>query len=751
MTSFMEIIDILRGMAYSLDAAMESHMIDAAMIADEEASLLEERMREKYQAEESDTIFAWRSHAKTLHILGSNNETLCGTNARHMTKRGIRPANKEECMACNLLVLRSEWKHSYRASSDSVKCTICGAEFDNYRGLNGHMNAHIPSSRKRAEDWRQYDIMHLPNDMIPKWLDIQIGPVKAIIRRSGFTGDYYIIEYHAVGKDYATTKGPYPYTKKGWFNGYMRWKQVPVGGKSYEKEVQAHLGDFIDTKIVQKSAESCCGGNKSKWNSEDRDKSERMTREVAEKLAEKVVKMVSPDVDFVEVCGSYRRGRKDPGDLDVVIILKEGITLPEIIDKNKNSIDAVNWLGEKKAQTLIDGHKVDFRTTNLAGKGAALLYFTGPAGYNIGMRRRAKKMGLKLNEYGVWDRNTNQYLGGATEEEVYKILGKTYKSPVDRKGAESFDAEGHSYYHRNKAMEAWRKNYEASGILEDKVKWNRLNNLHEKYESQGFSKGESMIKAMEEMGVYNQLMKGVNVDALLDHYSAEYIEVKDSLTSDKLHQAKNWPLIKDRRSIGRRYIQDVKLLNSWEEWEALPWYKQYEQWYYINWPCTVYRGSKKTTKQRKIRGKGIIKGIDYERYYGQDEEVMKPSGGMNQGYGEVIAAAPGIKEALDYADITLHSDTHIDKELYALDIQDYIVIFPRPSRPDRLGRLLPVVMMPGGVYLDDAILLWDNFGDFDSENTTVWNSDKSKVFDAVALFGSTQKEFRGEPLGSDGW
>ena len=32
-----------------------------------------------------------------------------------------------------------------------VSCKICGKTFDSFRGLNGHMNAHIPSHRKRAE------------------------------------------------------------------------------------------------------------------------------------------------------------------------------------------------------------------------------------------------------------------------------------------------------------------------------------------------------------------------------------------------------------------------------------------------------------------------------------------------------------------------------------------------------------------------------------------------------------------------
>ena len=48
------------------------------------------------------------------------------------------------------------------------------------------------------------------------------------------------------------------------------------------------------------------------------------------------------------------------------------------------------------------------------------------------MRVRAKKMGFKLNEYGVWDRTSGTYLGGKTEDEVYKLLNKTPKLPEFR-------------------------------------------------------------------------------------------------------------------------------------------------------------------------------------------------------------------------------------------------------------------------------------------------------------------------------
>ena len=185
------------------------------------------------------------------------------------------------------------------------------------------------------------------------------------------------------------------------------------------------------------------------YRAEDREESERMTRAEAEVLAEKMTDLLEPYCEFVEICGSYRRGREDPGDLDIVIIPKEGETLPEIVEKIAGYYEKYNWIGEKKTQLLVDGVKVDIKVSSLTGLGAALLYFTGPAGYNIGMRRSAKSKGMKLNEYGIWDRDTNEYLGGATEEEIYGVLGKTFRPPEER-GAESFAAEHPSVANQTK-------------------------------------------------------------------------------------------------------------------------------------------------------------------------------------------------------------------------------------------------------------------------------------------------------------
>ena len=179
-------------------------------------------------------------------------------------------------------------------------------------------------------------------------------------------------------------------------------------------------------------------------------------------------------------------------------------------------------------------------------------------------------------------------------------------------------------------------------------------------------------------------------------YITKYAESEDNL----LHKAKNWPLIKsdyrvmdsNLRSTTRYWNQphDIKLLNSWEEWQSLTNEEKYNQWYYINWDCTVYRGSKKN-------------GIDYETYLEHDAIIPKE--------GSAIASAPELTEALYYANAQNQSN-----ELYSFDIQDYVVTFPRGSQIGRIGRELPVIMIAGGVYHDDAILLLDQDETFEADS-----------------------------------
>lgn len=210
-------------------------------------------------------------------------------------------------------------------------------------------------------------------------------------------------------------------------------KKMPDGGPTAGTIAWNLWGGSAGVNWAKKKSAAM---NAEDFDAEDRPEEERMTRVEAEALASKMINLLQPYADSIDVCGSYRRGREDPGDLDIVVILKPRVTLPEVVENLANEYTAVNWVGEKKTQMVIDGVKVDVRTTTPRAKGAALLYFTGPAGYNIGIRRSAKSRGMKLNEYGIFDRETNEYLGGATEEEIYEILGKNFRPATERRAEE---------------------------------------------------------------------------------------------------------------------------------------------------------------------------------------------------------------------------------------------------------------------------------------------------------------------------
>jgi hypothetical protein len=58
-----------------------------------------------------------------------------------------------------------------------VSCKICGKTFDSFRGLNGHMNAHLPSHRKRAEE--EEEELKTYKVSVPVLHYYGIGPVEA--------------------------------------------------------------------------------------------------------------------------------------------------------------------------------------------------------------------------------------------------------------------------------------------------------------------------------------------------------------------------------------------------------------------------------------------------------------------------------------------------------------------------------------------------------------------------------------------
>jgi DNA polymerase (family 10) len=144
-------------------------------------------------------------------------------------------------------------------------------------------------------------------------------------------------------------------------------------------------------------------------------------------------------VVHVEPVGSVRRRRETVGDLDILVAsndpapaMRAFVSVPEVA--------AVLAQGPtRSAIRLESGLHVDVRVLPPESLGAALHYFTGSKSHNIAVRTRAVHLGVKLSEYGVFDREGHRR-GGRTEEEVFASVGLPWIPPELREGSGEIEA-----------------------------------------------------------------------------------------------------------------------------------------------------------------------------------------------------------------------------------------------------------------------------------------------------------------------
>jgi len=135
----------------------------------------------------------------------------------------------------------------------------------------------------------------------------------------------------------------------------------------------------------------------------------------------------------VEVCGSVRRQKPEVGDLDIVVAGDiTQLKLPEHAHRWRYADGGIH-----KCTLEYDGRQVNIlradESPEYGNWGAAILYFTGSSTFNLIMRRKAKKRGLKLNEYGLWTVPPyNGWLAGTTEEGIFTALEMAFVPPTSR-------------------------------------------------------------------------------------------------------------------------------------------------------------------------------------------------------------------------------------------------------------------------------------------------------------------------------
>ena len=154
----------------------------------------------------------------------------------------------------------------------------------------------------------------------------------------------------------------------------------------------------------------------------------------AKKLAARMCRMVRPYVEFSMVAGSLRRKYPKTGDIELVV-------LPKHLDLFLEFLETKGFVGgERKQWGIIDKVKIEFFIAHDPSElGALILYATGDWAFNRNTRMKIKRMGLKLDQYGIWrplpDGGEEAVLQSPYEEDFFEFMDIPYHRPEDRNHA----------------------------------------------------------------------------------------------------------------------------------------------------------------------------------------------------------------------------------------------------------------------------------------------------------------------------
>jgi len=143
-----------------------------------------------------------------------------------------------------------------------------------------------------------------------------------------------------------------------------------------------------------------------------------------------------------EICGSYRRGCIESGDIDILIthptntdFLKQvvkALTKVQFITDNLTEKGDTKFMGVCKIAESPYGRRIDIRVVDYESYYTSLLYFTGSKNFNVYLRNKALEKNYSLNEYCLTNLNDNTRIILHSEEEIFKLLNVPYVSPIER-------------------------------------------------------------------------------------------------------------------------------------------------------------------------------------------------------------------------------------------------------------------------------------------------------------------------------
>lgn len=174
------------------------------------------------------------------------------------------------------------------------------------------------------------------------------------------------------------------------------------------------------------------------------DLNKRIPREEILEYTTKIKDLIETDNIHVYNAGSYRLGKKDSGDIDLIISY-ENEELEDVkslfhkkLTKKNIIIDTIS-IGQQKSMHIVKLPKKPYRKMDVSiieNKDLPwyLLYFGSSREFSKKIRLHASKLGYKLNEWGLFDKNSGERIDfyPKNEEEIFKYLNLDYVRPEER-------------------------------------------------------------------------------------------------------------------------------------------------------------------------------------------------------------------------------------------------------------------------------------------------------------------------------
>lgn len=151
-----------------------------------------------------------------------------------------------------------------------------------------------------------------------------------------------------------------------------------------------------------------------------------------------------------EVVGSYRRGAKDSGDIDLLVMLPNSVPKKEAVETFQRYIQYLmvqeyitdslaigdkKFMGISKLSKKYKSRRLDVLLTPEDEYPYAIFYFTGSDKFNVAMRKKALEMGYTMNEHGMKPvKATTPVPELKTETDILRFLGYQWIPPTERSG-----------------------------------------------------------------------------------------------------------------------------------------------------------------------------------------------------------------------------------------------------------------------------------------------------------------------------